>query len=203
MSFKVKKSKKSIRKRGTTNYHGARKKWKGSGHHGGVGMAGTGKRADHKKSLIIKLYGNKYFGKQGITSKKTEKRKLKQINLGDIQKNIDTLLKKYGKENKLDLKDYKVLGDGDIKTPIIIIARGFSSSAKEKIESIGGKTIVISKGKKEVYSDKNHTRKLKQNIIKTPEKESLKRNLDLKKELEKAKKESVKTKSRDLKEKKK
>jgi large subunit ribosomal protein L15 len=66
MGFKIKKKKKSKNFRGnTTHGHGARKKWKGSGHHGGVGMAGTGKRADQKKSLVIKLFGNNYFGKQG------------------------------------------------------------------------------------------------------------------------------------------
>ena len=67
MVFKTKKTKKSMKWRGDTTYgHGARKKWKGSGHHGGCGMAGTGKRADHKKSLVIKLYGNNYFGKPKI-----------------------------------------------------------------------------------------------------------------------------------------
>ena len=61
MVIKIKKSKKSIRKRGTTNYHGARKKWKGSGHHGGVGMAGTGKRADQRKTYVLKyLYPQIY-----------------------------------------------------------------------------------------------------------------------------------------------
>lgn len=50
---------------------GARKKHKKAGHKGGVGMSGTGKRADQKKTLVIKLYGNDYFGKQGITSKRS------------------------------------------------------------------------------------------------------------------------------------
>ena len=86
MSHKTHKTKKSKRQRGNTTYgHGARKKWMGSGHHGGVGMAGTGKRADHKKSLIIKLYGNNYFGKQGITSRSTEKKVNKVMNLKYIQ----------------------------------------------------------------------------------------------------------------------
>ena len=71
--MKTHKRKKSKGQRGTTRYHGARKKWKSSGSKGGKGMAGTGKRADHKKSLIIKLYGTSYFGKQGVTSRGTEK----------------------------------------------------------------------------------------------------------------------------------
>ena len=72
----TKKRKKSSRQHGRnmgTHGGGARKKRKGSGHRGGIGMSGSGKRADHKKTLITKLYGNAYFGKQGITSKKTER----------------------------------------------------------------------------------------------------------------------------------
>jgi len=148
MVFKTKKKKKSKGQRGTNHYHGARKKWKGSGHHGGVGMAGTGKRADHKKSLIIKLYGNKYFGKQGETSKKTRKRKLKVINIGDIQKNFDSLMKKYGKKDELILENYKILGDGEINQKVKIKASVFSESAKSKIEKAGGEA--IEKASKEV-----------------------------------------------------
>ena len=74
--MKLKKRKKSSRMHGRgTGSHGwgFRKKHKKSGHRGGKGMAGTGKRADQKKSLVIKLYGNEYFGKQGITSRGTER----------------------------------------------------------------------------------------------------------------------------------
>ena len=76
--MKIKKRKKSSRMHGKkmgTHGWGARKKHKKSGHKGGKGMSGSGKRADHKKSLVIKLYGHKYFGKQGITSKGTKKDK--------------------------------------------------------------------------------------------------------------------------------
>ena len=147
--MKIKKTKKSKRQRGnTTHGHGARKKWKGSGHRGGIGMAGTGKRADHKKSLIIKKYGNKYFGKQGITSKKTQNKKIKKINLGSIQKNLLSLSKKYGEDSKLNLKEYKILGNGEFKEKLIIIAKGFSKSAKEKIEKNKGQAILFKKLKK-------------------------------------------------------
>jgi len=140
--MKLKKTRKSKRQRGNTTYgHGARKKWKGSGHRGGKGMAGTGKRADQKKTLINKLYGNKYFGKQGITSRGTARKKGKTINLRDIQQNIDSLLKKFGKAGVLNLEKYKVLGEGELKTKLTIKAKSFSESAKMKIEKIGGKII--------------------------------------------------------------
>jgi len=137
--IKTKKQKKSVKQRGKNSYgHGSRKKWKGKGHRGGKGMSGTGKKADQKKTLILKKY-KKYFGKQGITSKRTFKKKDKVINLRDIQENFDSLMKKFGKENKLNLKDYKILGDGEIKKPITIIAKSFTKTAKEKIEKINGK----------------------------------------------------------------
>ena len=152
MPMKTKKTKKSKRQRGNTTYgHGARKKWKGSGHHGGVGMAGTGKRADHKKSLIIKLYGNKYFGKQGITSRSTEKKENLVMNLGDIQNNLDSLMKKYGKTSSLSkdnekkgkeliLKDFKILGDGELKekTQELIIQKLHAYIVKNLGEISGG-----------------------------------------------------------------
>ena len=77
--MKVKKRKKISRMRGRgmgTHGGGARKKRKKSGHRGGTGMSGSGKRADHKKTLITKLYGHSYFGKKGITSKNNNFRHL-------------------------------------------------------------------------------------------------------------------------------
>ena len=145
-----KKRKKVSRMRGSkTHGTGGMKKARGSGHRGGVGMAGTGKRADHKKSLVIKLYGNKYFGKQGITSKKTERIKSRFINLRDIEKNFDSLMKKYGKNKELVLEDYKILGEGELKEKITIKANAFSESARQKIEKAGGKAILINDSEKE------------------------------------------------------
>ena len=81
--MRVHKRKKASRMHGKnmgTHGGGARKKRKGSGHRGGIGMSGTGKRADHKKTLITKLYGHGYFGKKGITSRGTKRDKQKKIN---------------------------------------------------------------------------------------------------------------------------
>ena len=150
MALRIKKTKKSRKQRGQTTYgHGARKKWKKSGHRGGTGMAGTGKRADQKKTLIITKYGNKYFGKQGITSKKTEKRKNLVINVNDIEKDYDNLMKKYGKDGWLELKKYKILGDGEIKKKIKLKARKISKSALDKIKKAGGEVEIKNKNKSE------------------------------------------------------
>ena len=142
--MKIKKRKKSGRQRGNTTYgHGARKKWKKSGHRGGCGMAGTGKRADQKKSWIIKKYGTEYFGKQGITSRKTAKRVNKIINLKDIENNFDSLMKKFGQGGVLDLSDFKLLGEGELSKKVSLKVREASESAVEKIKKIGGEIEVL------------------------------------------------------------
>lgn len=157
MVMKTKKRKKSKGQRGTTRYHGARKKWKSSGHKGGKGMSGTGKRADHKKSMIIKLYGNNYFGKQGITSRGTEKDRRKAMNLRDIETNFDSLMKKCCKDNVLDLSEYKILGEGELTRKITIKALAFSQGARKKIEKAGG-SIVLFENKED--KDKIEERKV-------------------------------------------
>ena len=143
--MKTKKRTKSSRMHGHgrgTHGGGARKKRKGSGHRGGKGMSGSGKRADHKKTLVTKKYGNKYFGKQGITSRGTKRDTRKRINLRDIESNLG----KYKGENGiLDLKDYKILGEGNIKGKLIIKAKEASASAITKIEKAGGKIILSEK----------------------------------------------------------
>lgn len=145
--IKRKKRKKSSRMHGKkmgTHGWGARKKHKKSGHRGGKGMSGTGKRADHKKTLVTKLYGNKYFGKKGITSKGTKKDKGNRINLRDIESNLN----KYAKDMKsekieINLSNYKILGTGKVKNKLIIKANDASKSAIEKVKSKGGEIILI------------------------------------------------------------
>jgi len=116
------------------------KKAKGKGHHGGKGMAGTGKKAGHKATFINRYIPN-YFGKQGYTSRSTKRNKEDKINVGTIQTN----LKKYGKKTssgyEVNLENYKILGEGDLKDKIIIKAKSFSKQAREKIEKAGGKIV--------------------------------------------------------------
>ena len=145
---RTKKRKKVTRQHGRkmgTHGGGARKKRKKSGHHGGGGMSGSGKRSDHKKPLVLKLYGHGYFGKQGITSKKTQTDTRKRINLYDIILNLE----KYGKKTKegweISLKDYKILGTGELGKEtgkLIIKAREASKSALEKVKKAGGEIIL-------------------------------------------------------------
>ncbi|MDP3992240.1 MAG: uL15 family ribosomal protein [Candidatus Pacearchaeota archaeon] len=153
---KTKKRKKASRMHGHgagTHGWGARKKHKKSGHRGGKGMAGTGKRADQKKTLVTKLYGHGYFGKQGITSKGTERDKRKRINLKDIELNLDRyiksgLAKKTAKGIEIDLPDYKILDSSQeymLKNKLIIKAKEASKSAIEKVKNAGGEILLLKK----------------------------------------------------------
>jgi large subunit ribosomal protein L15 len=127
---------------------GARKQHKKSGHRGGTGMAGTGKRGDQKTTLITKLYGHDYFGKQGITSRKTKRDTRQRINLHQIEKNLEKYGKKTAKGWEINLPEYKILGEGEIKEKLIIKSLEASESAIEKVKKAGGEIILPEKEKK-------------------------------------------------------
>lgn len=146
--MKLKKRKKSRKMRGShTHGRGFKKKARGSGHRGGVGMAGTGKRADQKKTLVLTLYGNDYFGKSK-TLRRKQTAKLEVINLGDISKNLQSFVKKgiakKSKENhEIKLEKYKILGEGEVNEKLIIRAGAASKSAIEKVKKFGGEIILV------------------------------------------------------------
>ncbi len=147
--MKFKKRKKSSRYRGShTHGRGGKKKARGSGHRGGFGMAGTGKRADQRKTLILNL-PEAYFGSDKTLRKKI-KPKLEVINLSQIQSNIHSLIKTGKvKDNKgtyeISLPEYKILSDGDFTIKSKIIASSASEIAKEKVRHAGGEIIITKK----------------------------------------------------------
>ena len=148
--MKLKKRKKASRMHGKgmgTHGTGSRKNKRKSGHKGGCGLAGTGKRADHKKTLMTKLYGNNYFGKQGITSRKTKRDTRKRINIGEIQKNPEKYEKKEGNKIIVNLPQYKILGDGEVTGKLIISCLEASQSVIEKVKKAGGEIIIKEKKK--------------------------------------------------------
>ena len=146
--MRVKKRKKATRFRGThTHGRGFKKKARGSGHRGGVGMSGTGKRADQKKTLVLNLYGNDYFGKQKALRKGVIPIRLEAINLSQVIQQIEHLEKKgLAKEVKgvyeITLKGYKILGDGEVTKKLKIIASAASASASEKVKKAGGEIVL-------------------------------------------------------------
>jgi large subunit ribosomal protein L15 len=143
----TKKRRKSSRFRGShTHGRGFKKKARGSGHRGGFGMAGTGKRGDQKKTLVLNEYPTGYFGKSK-TWRKPIPIRLKVINLRDISANFDSFIKK-GKIKKegdsfsADFTGYKILSEGEAPKKLRILASGASKSAIDKIKKAGGDILV-------------------------------------------------------------
>ncbi len=137
--MKLNKSKKSKKIKGTRYCGHAAKKHKGKGNRGGKGMAGTGKRADQRKTFIHRYFKN-YFGKRGMTSRKKIQTRISTINLRDINIQLE---KKPVKEIKFENK--KVIGNVNMKDKVSITAYEFSKKAKESIEKAGGKCIILKK----------------------------------------------------------
>jgi len=156
--IKSHKRKKSSRQHGRhmgTHGTGARKNKRESGNRGGFGMSGSGKRADHKKTLITKLYGHGYFGKKGITSKKTEKDKRLRISLSQIQSNLESYGKKTAKGWEIDLSKYKLLGKVEVKEKLFIKALEASKGAIESVKKAGGEIILPEKKVSKKVVEKN------------------------------------------------
>ncbi len=143
----ARKRRKFSRMRGThTHGWGAKKKHRGAGNRGGRGMAGSGKRADHKKPTILKLYGNEYFGRHGFRRPQKLLHKIRSINLDNLQSKLNNYF-----EQKLVTKDkdfyvvdleklgyQKLLGGGKLNLKLKISAPYFSAVAIKKIEEKGG-----------------------------------------------------------------
>lgn len=147
--MKIKKRRKTSRHAGSqTHGRGAKERTRGSGNQGGKGWAGTGKRADQKKTLVIHLFGNSYFGKDKTLRRGRVAPKLEAINLSELQKRLPRLLAaKKASESKgtytFDLQGYKLLGDGDLAVQAQISASAASASAIAKVEKAGGKIVIV------------------------------------------------------------
>ncbi len=130
-----------------THGGGSKKKRRGSGHRGGVGRAGSGKRADQKKPSMLQM--GIVFGKHGF--KKKQPRVIKAVNLGWIQAKLPGL-HAAGKVNEkaglveVDLSKLgynKVLGGGRLTQKVAITTEYASASVKGKVEKAGGKLTVL------------------------------------------------------------
>lgn len=142
---------KKMRGRKTFGY-GSRKKHRSKGSVGGKGMAGTGKRGDAKKSLVLNLYGSAYYGKRGFHPPAQKERR--EINLDQMQEHLRYLTEKgFAKRDKeihvdLEKAGYtKLLGRGLIHEAFIIKIAECSAQAREKVEQHGGKILLREKKK--------------------------------------------------------
>lgn len=100
---------------------------------GGRGMAGSSK---HKYTWVTaKTTG--YFGAESMKGKD----KPKAVNIGYLNEMAVTNNK--DEINALSLGFQKILGRGEVTKAITVKAKIFTASAKEKIESAGGKALTV------------------------------------------------------------
>ena len=146
----VRRRKKSRKIRGAKTGRGSGKRARGAGNRGGRGRAGLGKRASHKKSMLIAHPELGGIGKHGFVSVK-QKKKLKQkaINVKMLDSIVEKLVSMKLAEKKDDYYEIdlsklgysKLIGTGFVKNKIYVHVKQFSESAKNKIEAAGGKII--------------------------------------------------------------
>ncbi len=170
--LKQKRSKVSRARGSNSHGWGHKKKHRGSGHRGGFGLAGTGARGDSQKAGLLamsertlkkitavkgiklkdlkkKLSKVDYFGKNGFSS--IHKRKLNVLSISYLENNFDKLLSNglISKEKEEYIFDStihgynKILGKSNFSKKITLICFDISQSAKEKIESAGGKVVIL------------------------------------------------------------
>tara|TARA_Y100000034_G_scaffold135230_1_gene206260 strand:+ start:4943 stop:5362 length:420 start_codon:yes stop_codon:yes gene_type:complete len=129
----IKKGRKSKSHRGShTHGRGFKKKARGKGHRGGIGKAGTGKKADHKKGMYA-VKGKKYFGKR--ITKGEKKKELKTMNLNRLVENV--------KKDEASLKGYKLVGKCDVPVKLKISVDEVSKGARESVEKAGGEIVLL------------------------------------------------------------
>jgi len=141
---------------------GSRKKKKRVGRGQGSGHGGTSTRGENgAKSRSGNKYRAWFEGGQMPLQRRVPKFGFKNINrvefnvlnLGDLQKLIDSgKIKETSIDSKFfhvegivkdSRKPLKILGQGELKTKLEISANAFSKTAIEKIETLGGKAILI------------------------------------------------------------
>lgn len=130
MVLRIKKSRKffGTRRWGCGNIKNAR----GAGDRGGVGKGGR----KHKMSYYWVYDRESTHSPKGFAP--FQRRALSEIDLDEISKKA-----RASKESRpvIELKGYKVLGDGKVEKPIVVKAAGFSKSAEKKITAAGGEIV--------------------------------------------------------------
>ena len=129
MVLRIKKNRKyfGTRRWGAGNIKNAR----GAGDRGGVGKGGR----KHKMTYLF-VYEKDTLYKKGFAPWK--RKEFKEIDLDVISKRASAM---QDQKPTIELKGYKVLGDGKMVKPAIVKADGFTKSAEKKIKEAGGEAV--------------------------------------------------------------
>lgn len=138
----VNKRKKSRRKLGSNTYGWGKNKHRNSGSRGGAGMAGTGKKAHGKKTMV---WSERYLGKMGFVMKGVVEVN-NCISIRDLEDRLPAWIsqkKATDKEVNLGSLGYnKLLGTGKLTRKIKITVERATGSAAEKVKAAGGELVV-------------------------------------------------------------
>jgi large subunit ribosomal protein L15 len=129
MVLRIKKSRKHFGDRswGKGNIKNAR----GAGDRGGVGRGGR----KHKMTYLVK-YDKESLVHKGFAP--WRKKQHETIDLNALSKRAAGMQEA---KPTLELRGYKVLGDGKMAKPVVVKADGFSKSAEKKIKEAGGEAV--------------------------------------------------------------
>ncbi|MFB6128256.1 MAG: uL15m family ribosomal protein [Halorhabdus sp.] len=151
---------KSKRQRGSrTHGGGTHKNRRGAGHRGGRGAAGRDKHEMHNHPPL---------GKSGFTRPEKTQDDVAEIDVRTLDEDAvllaaDGIAEETDGGYRIDVRDVvedgheadvvKVLGSGQVRNELSVVADAFSDSAREKIEAAGGSTELTDRGEQRQDKD--------------------------------------------------
>ena len=106
---------------------------RGAGERGGVGKGGR----KHKMTYLL-VYERDTLTKKGFAPYR--RKRLDEIDLTGLSKRA---MKSKDAKPTIELKGYKVLGDGAVTKAMVVKASSFTKSAEKKIKDLGGEAIKV------------------------------------------------------------
>lgn len=153
-------TKKKRRQRGTrTHGGGSQKNRRGAGNRGGRGNAGRSKHEQH---------GQPPLGKQGFKRPDSQQAEVSEIDLRTLDESAavwadEGLVEETEDGYRIDVRDVvadgdaadrvKVLGTGEARQPLTVIADAFTESAIEGLEAAGGEARYTDRSQTESDTD--------------------------------------------------
>ncbi|SDF07911.1 uL15m family ribosomal protein [Halorientalis regularis] len=145
-------SKKKRQRGSRTHGGGSHKNRRGAGHRGGRGRAGRDKHEFHNYEPL---------GKEGFTRPQKLQEDIAEIDVRELDEDAallaaDGVAEQEGDGYRIDVRDVvedghevdavKVLGGGQVRNELTLVADDFSDSARELLESAGGSAELTERG---------------------------------------------------------
>jgi large subunit ribosomal protein L15 len=152
-------SKKKRQRGSRTHGGGSQKNRRGAGHRGGRGNAGSRKHEQHHHGP---------WDKHGFTRPESVQEEVAEIGLQKLDEDAvlfaaEGVAEEDGDGYRIDVRDVvedghevdvvKVLGTGQVRNELHLLADAFSDAAAEKVEAAGGSTELTVSGKERLETD--------------------------------------------------